>query len=218
MKKMLFSFVVATSSLFAAPQAVVFDWGNVIAFDDRSVVVDFMCETLRISAAEFEKANLEKRKAVQVGKSEIDFWIEWARQQGIELPGDWPDAYTDALKRSVGADPKMLELIDALKEKKVRVGLLSNINDRYTKMIRDFGFYAPFDPCLLSCEMGLEKPDQKAYDLLLKTLDLSGEEVVFIDDKEENVISAKKKGIDAILFESERQVRQELSKRGLLNG
>ncbi len=37
MKKILFSFLIATSSLFAAPQAVVFDWGNVIAFDDRSL-------------------------------------------------------------------------------------------------------------------------------------------------------------------------------------
>ncbi len=216
MKKMLFSLVVATSSLFATPQAVVFDWGNVIAFDDRSVVVDFMCETFQISAAEFEKANFEKRKAVQVGKSEIDFWVEWARKKGIELPDDWPSTYTAALKKSVGADPKMLELIDILKQNQIRVGLLSNINSRYTQMIRDFGFYKPFDPCLLSCEMGLEKPDQRVYDLLLKTLGISGKDVVFIDDKLENVDSAKKKGIDAILFESEEQVRRELSKRGLL--
>jgi HAD superfamily hydrolase (TIGR01509 family) len=65
--------------------------------------------------------------------------------------------------------------------------------------------------------MGLEKPDERAYDLLLKTMDLRGEDIVFIDDKPENIASAKKKGIDAIVFKSEEQVRQELANRGLLN-
>jgi putative hydrolase of the HAD superfamily len=94
--------------------------------------------------------------------------------------------------------------------------MLSNIDDRYTKLIRDFGFYKPFEPCLLSCEMGLEKPDPKAYELLLKTINLPAEEIVFIDDKEENVEAAKAMGIDAILFTSEPQLRGELNKRGVL--
>lgn len=217
MKKMLFSFLVASSSLFATPQAVVFDWGNVIAFDDRSIIVDFMCETLKCSESEFERANLAKRKAVQAGKSEIDFWLQFAKDKGVQLPSNWPETYTSMIKQSVGADPKMYALIEELKSKQVRVGLLSNINDRYVKLIRDFGFYEPFDPCLLSCEMGLEKPDPKAYELLLQTIALKAEDIVFIDDKAENVASAKKMGIDAIVFESEEQVRSELSKRGLLH-
>ena len=217
MKKLLFSFLVATSSLFAAPQAVVFDWGNVIAFDDRSLIVSFMCETFKFSESDFEQANLAKRKAVQTGKSEIAFWLQFAKDKGIQLPNDWPNTYTSILKKSVGADPKMYALIEELKSKQVRVGLLSNINDRYVKLIRSFGFYEPFDPCLLSCEMGLEKPDPKTFELLLKTIALNAEDVVFIDDKAENVASAKKMGIDAIVFESEEQVRNELTKRGLLH-
>ena len=206
------------SSLNAAPQAVVFDWGNVIGFSDRSVVVNFMCESFHFSESEFESANLEKRKAMKAGKSDTDFWLEFANRKGIHLPKDWALAYTAILKESVGADPTMYILIDELKESGMRIGMLSNIDDRYTKLIRDFGFYEPFDPCLLSCEMGLEKPDPKAYELLLKTINLPAKEIVFIDDKTENVEAAQKMGIDAILFESPQQLRKELAKRDLLKG
>lgn len=207
---------VTTHSLFAAPQAVVFDWGNVIGFDDRSVVVKFMCDSFHFSESEFESANLEKRKAMKEGKSDIDFWFGLAQKKGVQLPSDWAEKYTATLKASVGADPKIYVLIDELKKSGIRVGMLSNIDDRYKKLIRDFGFYDPFEPCLLSCEMGLQKPDPKAYELLLTKLDLPAKEVLFIDDLPENVEAAKKMGIDALLFESPQQLRKELLKRDLL--
>jgi epoxide hydrolase-like predicted phosphatase len=205
-----------TLSLVAAPQAVVFDWGNVIGFDDRSIVVKFMCNSFHFSESEFESANLEKRKAMKEGKSDIDFWLELAQKKGIQLSSDWAEKYTATLKESVGADPKMYLLIDELKKNGIRVGMLSNIDDRYTKLIRGFGFYDPFEPCLLSCEMGLQKPDPKVYELLLMKLDLPAKEVLFIDDLPENVEAAKKMEIDALLFESPQQLREELLKRDLL--
>lgn len=152
---------------------------------------------------------------MKTGKSDIDFWIEYAQKRNIQLPVDWSQKYIAVLKKSIGADPNMYILIDQLKLKGIRVGMLSNIDDRYTNLIRDFGFYEPFEPCLLSCEMGLEKPDPKAYELLLKTINLPAELIVFIDDKIENVEAAKAMGIDAILFESEPQVKAELMRRGV---
>jgi len=219
MKKILFTLItyMAITPLFSSPQAVIFDWGNVIGFNDRSIVVNFMCDSFHFSGEEFESANLEKRKAMKDGKSDVDFWLGFAQKKGIQLPKDWAERYSAALKKSVGADLNMYALIDQLKEKGLRIGMLSNIDDRYTKLIRDFGFYEPFEPCLLSCEMGLEKPDSKAYELLLKTMNLPAKEVIFIDDKSENIEAAKALGIDAILFTSEPQLRDELAKRGALD-
>ena len=220
MKTILFSLIAsvitAIASLSAAPQAVVFDWGNVIGFDNRAVIVNFMCNSLHLSKSEFESANLEKRKAVQEGVSEINFWLKFAEKKGIHLPKDWEHQYTAALKESVGADPNMYVLIDQLKKVGMRVGMLSNIDHRYAKLIRDFGFYGPFEPCLLSYEMELRKPDPKAYELLIKTMNLPAGDIVFIDDKVENVAAAKTIGIDAIVFESLEQLKDELLKRDLL--
>jgi HAD superfamily hydrolase (TIGR01509 family) len=216
MKKLAFStiaFLSIISSIIAVPQAVIFDWGNVIGFADRTVVVNFMCDSFHFSESEFEEANIEKRKAVKEGKSDIDFWIQYAKKNNIRLSEDWSQKYTATVKRSIGADPNMYDLIDQLKEQGICVGLLSNIDDQYTKLIRDFGFYKPFEPCLLSCEIGFKKPDPKAYRLLLKILNFPAEKIVFIDDKIENIEAAKALGIDAILFESEPQIKAELVAR-----
>lgn len=47
-------------------------------------------------------------------------------------------------------------------------------------------------------------------------MNLPASEIVFIDDKAENVEAAKKIGIDAIVFESSEQLRTELLQRKLL--
>lgn len=197
----------------STPSAVVFDWGDVIAFSDRAVVVRFVCDSLAVDEVEFETVNLAKRKAMEQGVLETDFWIQYAKSKGISLPANWAEQYIKTVKKSVGVDEEMVILIDELKEKQIRVGLLSNINDRYTHLIRSFGFYELFDPCLLSYEIGLEKPDPKIYELLLQQLNLPAKEVVFIDDKLENVEAAKAMGIDAIVFESAAQIREELKLR-----
>ena len=216
MKKLILALLTITASLTAAPKAVIFDWGNVLAFDDRSIAVEFICNRLQLSPSEFEKANLEKRKAMLDGKSDIEFWQAYAKQTGITLPSNWAESYQSAIKASVGADPEMFALIDELKAEKVRVGLLSNIDKRYIKYIRDCGYYEPFDPCLLSGEMGVQKPDPKAYESLLNATHLPAGDIVFIDDKEENIEAAKKMGIDGIVFTSPSQIKQALKERGLM--
>ena len=61
----------------------------------------------------------------------------------------------------------------------------------------------------------MEKPDPKIYEVLIKELNMPANEIVFIDDKLENVQAAKQAGLDAILFESQPQLRAELETRGV---
>ncbi len=184
------------------PLAVVFDWGNVLAVNSRDCVVDFLCETFQLNQEEFEKTNHKKRLAVKTGQTDVGFWIWYAAQNNIDLPSDWPAIYDAVIQKSIGADPEMFALVEELKGKKVRVGLLSNIDDRYTGLIRKYGYYEPFEPCILSCEIGLSKPDPQIYEHLLQEMKIPSQKIVFIDDLEDNVEAAKKLGIDAILFQS----------------
>ena len=202
----------------AASQAVCFDFGGVLTGEpNREAVVHFIQKSFDLSNEEFEGINQEKRLAVKQGKTDEAFWLSYAEKRDIQLPADWSHSFRSVMQDAIGVNPQMYALVDELRDQQVPVALLSNIDERLSKLIRDFGLYEPFDPCLLSCEIGIEKPDSKAYDLLIKTMNLPASEIVFIDDRAENVEAAKKIGIDALLFRSPEQLREELLKRKLLN-
>ena len=209
--------VLVGASLFATPRAVAFDFGGVmVGTPDRKKVEHFVCESFQMSESDYEKANLEKHQAAESGVTDEQFWMAFARKKGICLSADWPQQYKTAIKGASGANAEMYALVEELKEKNVPVALLSNVDERHSKMAREIGLYQPFAPCLLSCEIGVEKPDPRAYEILLRQLNLPSADVVFIDDNQENVAEAQKIGLDAILFQSPDQVRSELKKRALL--
>ncbi len=215
MKNLVLLLMTATS-LFAAPQTIVFDFGGVMTGQsNREAIVDFLRASFQLSEEEFEKINTEKRQAVKRGKTDEQFWLEFAKRKDVHLPDTWTHDFKRVMKDAIGINPEMYTLVDQLKGKKISIALLSNIDERLSKLIREFGLYAPFEPCLLSCEIGVEKPDPKAYSILLDKLGLPAKDVVFIDDRPENVEQAKKYGLDAILFESPEQLRQELHQRNL---
>lgn len=59
-------------------------------------------------------------------------------------------------------------------------------------------------------KMGVEKNDPKAYEVLLQTIQASSEDVLYIDDKKENVEAAQEMGISTILYGSNEEVSEQL--------
>ncbi len=217
MKMLMVFLLTACAALSAASGAVVFDFGGVMTKEpNREAVVQFLCSSFAVSSQEFEIANQEKREAVKAGKRDQDFWLEYARQKNITLPKDWEDSFNHVMKEAIGINDEMYDLVFALKEKGIPVGLLSNIDDRLSRLLKEFNLYAPFDPCFLSCEIGLEKPDPKIFEFVLKEMDLPATSIVFVDDRAENIEAAQQLGVDAILFNSKNQLEKELKKRGLI--
>lgn len=58
------------------------------------------------------------------------------------------------------------------------------------------------DVIIYSCEVGLAKPDPRVYRLLCDRLAVSPGELVFLDDRAENVKGACELGIHALLHET----------------
>ncbi len=67
-----------------------------------------------------------------------------------------------------------------------------------------------------SCYMGLRKPEPAIFLRALDFLNRDPGEIIFIDDRTENVLSASKVGMDAIQFLGAENLRSELKKRGIL--
>lgn len=218
MKKVLVTILLfLTTTLFATPHAVVFDFGGVMTFpSNHDQMADFIFNTFKFSSEEYEKAKKDKKIVAQYGKSYEEFWLEYAEIHHVSLPEEWVDQYRSSMAQVMEINQQMYILVDQLKQLSIHVAMLSNIDPDLSKTFRAANLYAPFDPCLLSCELALSKPDPQIYRLLLDTLGLPAQDVVFIDDKEENVKAAQTLGIDAILFESYEQLLKELAHREII--
>ncbi|RJR25994.1 HAD family phosphatase [Candidatus Microgenomates bacterium] len=122
-------------------------------------------------------------------------------------------AYKTSVEKLFKINKEVLETALELK-KKYKVGILSNI-DRYLADIpMHKKIYSLFDKNLvvLSYEYGVRKPEKEIYEIFLKKAGAEPENCLFIDDNPDNVKSAKKLGIKAILYKNPRQLKKELKK------
>lgn len=217
MKKSLTCLWFIYANLFAQPQAIIFDWGGVLDLDKPNEIHAFIQKSLQITSdKEFQDLTNQRRKANEENQADDEFWINIAAKKNISLPEDWSQTLRSLFQKAVAVNPEMFAILHQLKNKSLTVGLFSNVNTYYATILQDFGYYDLFNPCLLSYNINTRKPYQESYQKLLSELQLPAADVVFIDDKEENIAAAKKLGIDAILFQSANQIRHELEKRKLL--
>lgn len=91
--------------------------------------------------------------------------------------------------------------------------MLSDVTQYQAEIIRKMGYYDLFSPVLLSYEIGIKKPNPKAFKILLEKIQKSASSVIFIDDRIENGEAAKNLGIDSIQFISPKQLKKELIER-----
>jgi len=81
-----------------------------------------------------------------------------------------------------------------------------------------FGLRSYFKIAMSSCYIGLRKPDLAIYRRALDIVGGAPDRVLFIDDREENVVPARAVGMKAIKFEGEASLRRELSTLGVITG
>ena len=96
--------------------------------------------------------------------------------------------------------PEMIELVQKLKSKGYPVGLLSNVTAQSAEIIKHHGGYDEFDFLVLSCDVGSNKPGPEIYQIALEKLGtIPPGDVVFLDDRESNVLAAASAGLTALL-------------------
>ena len=117
------------------------------------------------------------------------------------------------------SQPKSDEL--ALAQELSRSGryLMSTINNESREMnlyrIEKFGLREIFDIFISSCFVGLRKPEKDIYRLALELTQQVPAQCCFIDDRDLNLESAEKLGMQTIRMQTVEQLRQELRKLGV---
>lgn len=91
----------------------------------------------------------------------------------------------------------ILELIADLKEKGIRIAIISNTNELHWSYLEKILPIEKFDEILLSHIYQVEKPDKRIYQILEERTGLKDREILFFDDIQENIYTALSLGWNA---------------------
>ncbi|MEJ2255222.1 MAG: HAD family phosphatase [Nitrospirota bacterium] len=194
-------------------KAVLFDFGGVIAEEGFR---EGLRAIARKAGRDPERAYEAGAEAVYdtgyvVGKGdEVSFWAEFRRRTRIE--GTAAAMREEVLGRFV-LRLRVLELAHEVRQAGLTVGILSDQTDWLEELNERSPFYRHFDYVFNSYRMGKGKRDPGLFRDVARQMGLAPEEVLFIDDKEQNVERARSEGFQASVFKGEDALGRELHRR-----
>jgi len=97
------------------------------------------------------------------------------------------------------------------------VAVLSNATCFANQLLHKWGLSEHIDRAMFSWQLRLLKPNHQVFTVACDEFGVSPSDCLFVDDNAENCHSAKKVGMDVILFENPGQLEQELRERKLLS-
>lgn len=121
--------------------------------------------------------------------------------QQFSLPAsEIAEAFAQA-RRSLQTDDAIVSLLRELNEDPAtQVYAMSNVGKEDFEALATKMDWRLFDRVFTSAAAGMRKPDLRFYCHVLDCIGLAGNQVVFIDDKEENVRAAQALGIRGYVF------------------
>jgi 2-haloacid dehalogenase len=126
----------------------------------------------------------------------------------------WFDDWAEMFRAPV---PGMVELFEEVKETGVRMLALSNFGSETLEIARQMHpVLTGFDEAYVSAHLRCIKPDPAIYAALEDGSGLSGAELIFVDDKAENIAAAEARGWKGHLFEGADGWRARLGAEGIL--
>jgi FMN phosphatase YigB (HAD superfamily) len=199
------------------PSIVVFDLGKVLIDFDYSIAGRRVATQAKLSAADMQHflGHSPLLYRFEMGlMTQQEFFDEVRRHTGFrgsfeEFAGFFADIFWEI--------PPMIELHATLRRQGVPIYIFSNTNDLAIGHIRrNFPFFANFDGYIYSYEVGVMKPDAKIYEAMEKMSGKRGADILYLDDRPENVAAGAARGWQVILQESPEKTRGEMRKLGLL--
>ena len=183
-------------------RAVVFDYGEVISFSPSEEDRARMVEAAGVPAEDLWRAYGADRDRLDQGLlSTTDYWLGIGAALGLEW--DVPQAqrmWSLDFRGWTSADPEVVRVITDLAAGGTRLALLSNAHPDYGGAFRFSPVGALFEQVFVSGELLLLKPDPAIYRHAAEALRLPPEDLVFIDNREQNVRGAESIGITAHVY------------------
>ncbi len=197
-----------------AGTTVVFDLGEVLVPSDG--LTRMLATELGVSEADAGRAYWAHRVPHDRGEPPLRYWTAVFADLGLPPERALMERVEAIDSARWAALPSGSALMIAeLARAKVRMALLSNAPRGLAAAVRAAAWSGPFDRLLFSADVGVAKPSQDIYrraDLEFRT---RPEDVVFFDDRAENVRAARAHGWDAHVWAGVSTAMSTLRDRGL---
>ncbi len=196
-----------------AIKAIIFDMGGVLLLNDMNRTYEKLAEKLGIKPRLLLDLIRQNRRKFMNGEYSAERFAKLIKdsfklKEGVtEIISKWKGSF----EQSMELNGELLDLITKLK-RNYKTAMLTDAPQLHSIVNKKKGLYKPFDPCIISCEVGLVKPEKEIYELLLKELKQEPSECLFVDDHESNIETAKSMGFCTILFKDNKQFAEELKK------
>ena len=197
---------------------VLFDLGNVLVEVEQSRIFHELGRRVGRTPAEVKETLL----------SDKPFWDrfiieecspeELTRQVNFSLKVDLESQrVVEAFNSELGnVIHSTAELIPNLR-RSVKVGCLSNTNSiHWDHMLRSFEFMQQFDRRFASQIVGYAKPDPEIYTTAATQLGVRPDQILFFDDKPENISAAERLGWNARVYRNHSELSRDLREFQLL--
>ncbi len=196
--------------------AVIFDYGMVLSNHADPVAHAELIRIFGAPAEDFEREYWAFRHSYDEGQFDgPGYWQRCAAGAGVSLSDDQVRQLVanDILMWS-SVNPAMVDWAATISLAGFKTGILSNIPFEIADVFKQIDWVKRFTYNTWSCYLRLAKPDPAIYHHVLDAIRVPAQEVLFLDDRQENVLSAQAVGLQGILFRDVPQLQQELVVRG----
>ena len=199
-------------------RTVVFDLGKVLVEFDYGIAGRKLAERSRMPAAELGKFLVHVPLIIRYETGLIsseEFYQEVRAASGYT--GDMED-FASLFADIFTPIDAMVSLQSELRRKGFPTFIFSNTNELAVRFIRrNFPFFQNFDGYILSYEHYAMKPDAKLYEIVESKTGARGAEILYLDDRPENIAAGAARGWQVILQESPELTRTAIQRLGLLD-
>jgi len=210
--------IAATEQVAARVSVVLFDYGQVLSGPPNPSAWVVLRAVSGLDEARLHTAYWEFRHEYDRGAlTGVEYWRAVAARAGVKFDSAQMlgllAADVDLWTRM---NQPMVDWARRLQLAGIRTGVLSNIGDCIGEgIVAQLPWLADFDHCTWSYEWKLAKPDPEIYRRTAEALKAAPEEILFIDDREENIVAAAALGFQTVLYSGQKNFEREMRARGL---
>jgi putative hydrolase of the HAD superfamily len=198
-------------------QAVLFDYGMVLSKGPDPEAWQQMLEVTGFSEEILQKGYWAFRHAYDRGDlNALEYWARVAETGHTTFTSEQVSHLIDAdTALWTRLNEPMVAWAQRLQHAGIRTGILSNIGDAMTEgLLKKFEWICGFHHCVWSYQLRMAKPEEAIYKAAADGLDTPLANILFIDDKAENIEAALHAGMHAIQYRNHDSFEREMKEQG----